>query len=240
MTLLSTVIKDINFLSRLLVSKAMLNNLQTWLQTWAGIAAQQTGDQGIITSGLETTVTPDGTHTIFTVQAGYGTDARGKPLLVPDILNFTNTDTYATQKKCLLVLKFLGTQTTSTTTPAETGYLYTEYASTIELLVGTSSAYPAVTNYALVLVGVTLDTNGTLLATDYSVASYPRVGLKGNAYWTNRSINPTLIPANMQLAHYEMTLDATTLTVAGSLITGNLSSSGSIVYATGGKIVELY
>lgn len=240
MSLLTTTVKNINWLTRQLVSKAQMNNFQTWLQMWGAVAAQQTGLQGVIISGLAATAvngTPSGAQ--FDCAVGFGTDETGKPLIVNDPLSLLVTGTNATTVKCYLTLKFKGTDTDNTVTPAESGNLYTEYGAELELVKGTNTTYPTLTNKGLILLGCVLNTDGSVASVDRSVASLPTVGIKGDSRWTNALTNPTEIPAGQQLTHYEMSL-AANLTVDGTLITGNLVTTGYTLDSTGGKVVVLY
>jgi hypothetical protein len=242
MTLNSTTVREFNWLSRYLVSKTDLQNFQTWLQAWAGIAAQQTGLAGVIISGLDVTTTnPAPGTTAFTVEAGFGTDDKGKPLILAAQTVYTNTATYANNIKGILSLQFLGTNLTNTTTEAETGYLHTGYGAQLVLTMGTAAAspvYPAMPT-GLILGGYTFNSSGVLTASDYSFKSRPRIGIKGNKYWTNSQTNPTSILAGEQLTHYELTLTAN-LTVDGTLITGNLTTTGFTLDSTGGTVVNQY
>lgn len=240
MSLFTTDIREINWLTRLLVAKTHLLNFQTWLQSWAGIASQPTGLQGNIISGLAATAANGaGNITNYTCAVGYGTDQTGKPLVVNTPLTLQINATRATAVKCYLGLKFAGTGSTPTTTPADSGNLYTVYGATLELIVGTASAYPAIANNDLILLGVTLNTSGQITATDYSVASLPRLGLKPDSKWTNSLTNPTTIPAGQTLTHYNMTLEAD-LAVAGTLVTGNLHTTGFTLYSTGGNVINQF
>lgn len=242
MSLITSDLREFNWLNRYLVTKTDMLSFQTWLQMWGAIAAQQTGLQGVIISGLGLTVaSPIAGTTTFTVAVGFGTDQTGKPLVLNTQTVLTKAATYANNIKGILVLKFLGTGATPTNTSVESGDLHTMFGAQLELVMGTAAAtpaYPAITD-GLILGGFTFNSSGVLTSEDYSIASYPRIGIKPNAYWTNAQTKPTVIPTGTQLVHYDITLDAN-LTVLGTLITGNLVTTGFILNSTGGKVVSQY
>lgn len=238
MTLSTNDVREFNWLTRYLVGKADLNSFQTWLQMWGAIAAQQTGLHGVIISGLNVVYSePNVATRLWTMAPGFGVDITGKPLIAPDGAELFSTATYANNVKGILLLKFLGTGMTPTTTSADTGDLHTSYGVQLELVTGTPAAspvYPTVTE-GLILAGYTLNALGKVTATDYSISSFPRVGIKPNNKWSNSYSNPTVIPIGTHLVHYEMTLDDD-LTVEGTLVTGNLVTTGFSFVSTGGKV----
>ncbi len=240
MSLITSDVREFKWLTRYLVTKADMLSFQTWLQAWGSIAAQQTGLQGVIISGLELAVTsPLAGKTTFTVQAGFGTDQTGKPLILNAQTVLDNIATYSNNIKGILVLKFLGTNATPTTTPVESGNLHTMFGSVLELVMGTAAAsptYPAITN-GLILGGFTFNSSGILTAEDYSIASFPRMGIKGNAYLTNSTTHPTVIPIGTQLVHYNISMQAN-LTNNGLIVTGGDFDTNGFVLNNTGTIVN--
>ncbi len=241
MTLLNSEIREFNWLTRYLVTKTDMQNLQLWLQTFASIGAQQTGEQGNIVYGLQVTpASPSAGTTTFTLSVGFGSDKQGRPLIVAEETVLTNTATYANNVKAILILKYLGTGAVPTTTSVESGNLQTIYGAEMELVLGTPAASPAYPDISaetgLILGGFTFNSSGVLTASDYSIASYPRLNAKGDAYWTRAITNPTIINVGTQLTHYNITLDDD-LTVLGTLVSGNINTNTHTLTTTGGTLV---
>ena len=243
MTLLNSEIREFNWLTRYLVNKTDLQNLQLWLQTFAAIQGQSVGLQGVIISGLDVAYDLGAFGTKFICQAGFGIDKTGKPLINTAEIEITSSASYANNVKGYLLLKFVGTGATPTTTSVESGNLHTIYGCELELVLGTPAASPAYPSLSakdgLILAAFTLDSSAQLTNLTFEYSSFPRVGAKPNKLFGASLTNLSTILKGTQLTQYDLTLEEN-LSVEGLLITGNLVASGYTLNSTGGKVVVQY
>jgi hypothetical protein len=217
--------------------------MQLWLQTFAGIQGQSVGGQGVIISGLDVSYDLGVFGTKFYCEAGFGIDITGKPLITDVQLNVTSSATYANNVKGYLLLKFVGTGATPTTTSVESGNLHNIYGCELELVLGTPAASPAYPSLSgktgLILAAFTLDSSAQLTDLTFEATSFPRVGPKPNKFFGQSITNTDTILKGTQLTHYDLTL-VNNLSVEGLLITGNLVTTGFTLASTGGKVVSQY
>lgn len=243
MTLLNSEIREFNWLTRYLVTITDLQNMQLWLQTFAAIQGQAVGAQGVIISGLDVSYDLGAFGTKFYCEAGFGIDKTGKPLLNAAQIEITSSASYANNVKGYVLLKFVGTGATPTTTSVESGNLHTTYGCELELVLGTPAASPSYPSLAaksgLILAAFTLNSSAQLTDLTFAYSSFPRTGPQSSKLFSRSLTNTSTILKGTQQTIYDLALEDN-LSVEGLLITGNLTTTGYTLESTGGKVVSLY
>lgn len=92
---------------------------------------------------------------------------------------------------------------------------------------------------SLILATASIAADGSLISKSYATRTIAQLGIKKDSQWTQTETNPTEIVTGSQLVHYNITL-TDDLTVTGTLITGNLTTTGFTLDSTGGMVVSQF